>query len=110
MKRSQEIQKIQIELTTLLQNKEYLDITTDLRIFLNKHTLRLTSSGYKLFKKHYESWEFEHPPKKAGQLIELLQKMKFPYYTNSKRLVLFSEEDAFMCKLAGPDGWLESKA
>lgn len=108
-RRSHAIQKIQNNLLVLLKSKEYNDITDDVRIFLNRHTLRLTPNGYKIFKKHYECWEFEHPPNKAGQLIKLLQKMRFPYYTTAKCIVLFSEQDAFMCRLAGPDGWLESK-
>lgn len=108
-RRSHEIQKIQNNLLVLLKSKEYNDITDDVRIFLNKHTMRLTHVGYKILKKYYDCWEFENPPNKAGQLMALLQKMKFPYYTTNKRIVLFSEQDAFMCKLAGPDGWLESK-
>lgn len=109
MRQSQEILTIQNKLVQLLQQYE-LESVTDKRIFLNKKTLRLTSTGYKLFKKHYTCWEFDQPPNKAGQVIELLKKMKYPYYTNSKRIVLFNEQDAFMCKLAGTEGWLSGKS
>jgi hypothetical protein len=109
VKPSIEIAEIQNNLIYLLEGYQNNSDLSDTRIFLNKHTLRLTPIGYKLFKTYYTFWEFEHPPNKAGQLIELLKKMKAPYYTNNKRLVLFTEQDAFMCKLAGTDGWVNSK-
>lgn len=105
-RQSQEITKIQTQILDALQLKE--DIA-NLRLFYNARTLRLTSAGLQIFKKYYDHWEFRDPPMTAGQLLNLLKKMRAPYYTTKNRLILFTEQDAFMCKLAGPKGWLDGK-
>ena len=38
-----------------------------------------------------------------------MRKMTYPYYISRSNLILFSEEDAFMVKLAGMDTWLLGK-
>jgi hypothetical protein len=35
--------------------------------------------------------------------------MKYPYYIDKKKMVLFTEKDAFLAKLAGSQGWLDAK-
>ena len=41
--------------------------------------------------------------------MDLQSKMKHPYYIDKKDMVLFSEKDAFMARLAGTEGWLKGK-
>ena len=78
-------------------------------LFYNNRTLRLTKRGKGLMTKYYEPWSFESPGTSVGNTINLLQKMQFPYYLDNKILVLFTEQDAFMARLAGAQGWLDGK-
>ena len=87
--------------------------TTELEvrdIFYNKHTLRLTGRGKNKLIKTYDNWDIElETQPTSGQLVELFRKMTTPYFLDRDKLILFSEEDAFMCKLAGSTGWLKGK-
>lgn len=79
-------------------------------VFYNRYTLRLTARGKNKLAKLYDNWEFKlesYPTN--GQLLNLFRKMTTPYFIDRERLILFSEEDAFMCKLAGLNGWIEGK-
>ena len=78
-------------------------------IFLNHSTLRLTKRGKGIMCKNYDSWIFESPGTKAQNTLSLLRKMTYPYYIDSKQLILFTEKDAFMARLAGAQGWLDGK-
>jgi len=78
-------------------------------IFLNTKTLRLTKRGKTVMCKYYEYWAFESPGKTAGNTLNLLRKMTYPYYIDNNEMVLFTEKDAFMAKLAGAQGWLDGK-
>jgi hypothetical protein len=51
----------------------------------------------------------ETPGKLAGNLMDLQSKMQHPYYIDKQVMVLFSEQDAFMARLAGTEGWLKNK-
>ena len=79
------------------------------RLFLNTRTLRLTKEGCKALQSIYEHWVVEPPKKTANNMISLMRKMTFPYYIDKKQLVLFTERDAFMAKLAGAQGWIDGK-
>ena len=104
-KRSQEIQKIQAR-TIGLMNRDFLTVK---EVFKNTHTLRLTKYGKNLLSKQYDAYEFESPKLSVNNLINLLRKMKFPYYVDKDVIVLFTEQDAFLAKLAGSQGWLDGK-
>lgn len=84
-------------------------------IFINAKTLRLRKHGMSILIKMYDNYKFDVNRVTTGQLVSLFQKMRHPYYLGpvnkiaGRKLVLFSEQDAFMCKLAGFDGWLEGK-
>lgn len=104
-KRSQEIQKIQAR-TISLMNRDFLTVK---EVFKNTHTLRLTKYGKNLLSKQYDAYEFESPKLSVNNLINLLRKMKFPYYVDKDVIVLFTEQDAFLAKLAGAQGWLDGK-
>jgi len=62
-----------------------------------------------MLSKQYDAYEFESPKLSVNNLINLLRKMKFPYYVDKDVIVLFTEQDAFLAKLAGAQGWLDGK-
>jgi hypothetical protein len=104
-KRSKEIHNIQENILGLL-DRDYL---VSKEIFKNKHTVRLTKYGKNLLSKQFDAYEFESPKLSVNNLINLLRKMKFPYYVDKDVIVLFTEQDAFLAKLAGSQGWLDGK-
>ena len=87
-------------------NRDYLTVK---EVFKNTHTLRLTKYGKNMLSKQYDAYEFEAPKLSVNNLINLLRKMKFPYYVDKDVIVLFTEQDAFLAKLAGSQGWLDGK-
>ena len=102
---SQEIQKIQSDLIRLIK-RDYLKVK---EVFKNTHTLRLTKYGKNLLSKQFDSYQFESPKLSGKNLINLLRKMRYPYYIDKDIIVLFTEKDAFLTKLAGAQGWLDGK-
>jgi hypothetical protein len=77
-------------------------------LFLNKHTLRLRPLGVEMLKKlDYTSYTFEAPNPSGGDLLKLFRKMEYPYYIGKRRVILYSEQDAFMYKLGGYKAWTE---
>jgi hypothetical protein len=105
VKQSQEIHKTQIDLISLIER----DSLTIREIFKNAHTLRLTKYGKNLLSKKFDAYQFESPKLSAKNLINLLRKMRYPYYVDKSIIVLFTEKDAFVVKLAGAQGWLDGK-
>jgi len=100
---------VQTQVVTTLNEMSSVVVTAD-DIFYNEFTIRLTTQGRSRFVKLYDKWEFDLDVQlNAGQLIDLFRKMVYPYYLSTEKLILFSEEDAFMVKLAGVDGWLAGK-
>jgi|15BtaG_2_1085339.scaffolds.fasta_scaffold00177_20 hypothetical protein len=79
-------------------------------IFLNMNTLRLRTKGKNLMLKLYDSYTFKNSKQvKSKHLIQMLKKIKHPYYMGPSYIVLFSETDAFMYKLGGFETWIESQ-
>jgi hypothetical protein len=99
-----ETEKVQSKILDLLDNKY-----TITQVFHNKSTLRLKKHGANVLMKQYEYWEFDPPAKTAGNIISLMRKMTFPYYMDKKKMILFTERDAFMARMAGAQGWLDGK-
>lgn len=79
------------------------------RLFTNIHTLRLTKYGYSVFKRQYDHWDFESPGTSANNMIILHRVMTYPYYIDKDNLILFTERDAFIARLGGPQNWLNGK-
>ena len=102
---SQEIQIVQTSIIDLIE-RDYLKVK---EVFKNTHTLRLTKYGKNLLSKQFDSYEFDSPKLSGKNLINLLRKMKYPYYIDKSIIVLFTEKDAFLTKLAGAQGWLDGK-
>ena len=106
-KRFVEMQKIQIKnsLNLLLMTKIYLQLKQ-----FSKHTdLRLTKARLRLLGKKYDKWVVDPPVPSAGNLIATIKKNEISYYIDKKKMVLFTEQDAFLAKLAGTQGWLDGK-
>lgn len=108
MKQLQEIKETQNRIILSIAEK-FGDKFLSSKLFLNQHTLRLTKLGLNTLKKEYEFWLLDSPGVTAKNIIKLQRKMRYPYYIDAKIIVLFSEEDAFLAKLAGSEQWLDNK-
>lgn len=107
---SEEIELLQGYILRQLQEKYPSENLTVYRIFLNYSTLRLRPLGNVLLSKLYDSYPFkmEKTQKiKSRQLVSLYNKMKYPYFLNKQKIVVYSEQDAFILKLGGFDAWTE---
>lgn len=94
--------------TKILEN---LNIPSDRfkEIFLNSKSLRLTRKGRNMLVRRFDSWQFDEHGLMSRDMIELQRKMTYPYFIDKKMLVLFTERDAFMAKMAGAKGWIDGK-
>lgn len=106
---SEKIDLVQQHITYKLSHALGDDLVRE-KIFLNHSTLRLRKLGRDHMINAYDSWKFTPPEKITARiLLNLFNKMEHPYYLDKRMVVLFSEQDAFMCKMAGFDNWLEGK-
>lgn len=79
------------------------------RIFHHVSGLRLTFHGFLVLKNIFTVYSFELDVKMKAKHHIGLEKMEYPYYLSTKRLVLFSETDAMVIKLhGGLSGFLEN--
>lgn len=100
--------RIQLEISDRLES-EGADIDR-VRLFLNSKTLRLTKQGLSILHKYMGSWTIDIEDKlNTEDLILLLRTVNAPYYLKKDQIILFSEEDAFMARMAGVKGWIKSK-
>ena len=107
-KQSLETAKAQLEISDYLES-EGADIDR-VRLFLNSKTLRLTKHGLSILTKYMGSWTVDMDSElNVEDHILLLRKVRAPYYLKKDQIILFSEEDAFMARLAGVKGWIQSK-
>lgn len=60
-------------------------------------------------RKQFDNWPVDSMDINGKNLINLMRKMTYPYYIDKKVLILFTERDAFMAKLAGAQGWIDGK-
>ena len=63
--------------------------------------LRLSQSGFLIVKKQFTAYSFELPITLMAKHQMALSKMEYPYALRRKRLILFSQMDAMVVKLAG---------
>lgn len=100
--------RIQLEVSDYLE-AEGAEIS-EVRLFLNSKTLRLTRQGHSILHKYMGSWSVDLPEKlNTEDLIMLLRTVDAPYYLKKDQIILFSEQDAFMARIAGVKGWIKSK-
>lgn len=104
MKLSQEVKIAQTKFAESLGYPEQ-----ESTIFLNVHTLRLSKYGRNLLENEYDCWTFDSPGVSSRNIIKLNRVMTYPYYIDKKVLVLFTEKDAFMAKIANAQNWLDGK-
>jgi len=104
-----EMAQIQNSVLDSILNTGHNGINNPRVLFVSPSSLRLTSTGCKLLTNTCKSWTVESPGATAGALMELQDKMIQPYYLDKTIMVLFDERDAFMAKLGGSAGWLQSK-
>jgi len=100
------VSEVQNKILKLLNVEE----TEFKQVFINAKSLRLTRVGRNKMVRKFDSWTFEEHGLKTKAIIDLQRKMVYPYFLDKKMLVLFTERDAFMAKLAGAEGWIDGKS
>jgi hypothetical protein len=70
-------------------------------LFHHPDGLRLSFTGFKNIKKIFTAYSFEMPETLKARHRQGMSKMEYPYFFTSRRLILFSEMDAVVVKLAG---------
>ena len=77
------------------------DIELNKYLFHWPDGLRLSLAGFRIIKKQFTAYSFEMPVTIRAKHQMALAKMEYPYAIWRKRLILFSEMDAMVVKLAG---------
>jgi hypothetical protein len=70
-------------------------------MFHHSDSLRLSYGGYLWMGKMFTAYQFPVPNTLKSKHQIGLSKMEYPYYITPNRLVLFSDTDAMVVKLAG---------
>jgi hypothetical protein len=77
------------------------DLALNKLLFMHIEGLRLSLTGFRLIKKIFTAYSFELPDTIMSRHQRGMSKMEYPYFFTAKRLILFSEMDAMVIKLAG---------
>jgi hypothetical protein len=77
------------------------DLELNHLIFHHPDGLRLTLNGFVQLKRIFTVYSFEMPDNIKSKYQRNLAKLEFPYFFTQRRLILFSEMDAMVVKLAG---------
>tara|TARA_R110000851_G_scaffold263809_1_gene416362 strand:- start:1004 stop:1285 length:282 start_codon:yes stop_codon:yes gene_type:complete len=80
--------------------------------FYAADSLRLRSAGFKLMRIYFDCQEFQHEHSfTAGEILSLSRYLNTPFYINRNKIVLFSNENIVLCKMAGSVAlWLDNFA
>ena len=70
-------------------------------LFHHTYGLRLSLTGFRAVKKIFTAYSFEVPETLKSRHQRGMAKMEYPYFCTPRRLILFSEMDAMVVKLAG---------
>lgn len=70
-------------------------------LFHHSDGLRLSFSGFVIIKSIFTAYSFKMPDTLKSRHQRGMSKIEYPYYFTRSRLVLFSEMDATIVKLAG---------
>lgn len=70
-------------------------------LFHHPDGLRLSLTGFRAVKKIFTAYSFEIPETLKSRHQQGMAKMSYPYFVTSRRLILFSEMDSMVVKLAG---------
>lgn len=81
-----------------------------IEFFIQPDSLRLRAKGYQILRYYFDHEEFLHNRDfLTGEILTLSRHMNAPFYINKNKLVLFSQENIVMCKLAGDvASWLKN--
>ena len=86
----------------------YSDSQLNQLMFRNADGNRLTFPGFLILKNIFTVYSYEIPITIKSRHYIGMEKMEFPYFVTTKRLVLFSEMDAVVIALHdGIEGFLE---
>ena len=81
----------------------------DQLIFRNPSSRRLNFQGFMILKNIFTVYSFEMDITLTARHQIGMDKMEYPYYVTSRRLILFSQMDAMVIKLhGGIKGFLEN--
>ena len=70
-------------------------------LFHHPDGLRLSLTGFIVIKAIFTAYSFEIPDTLKSRHQRGMSKMEYPYFFTARRLILFSEMDAMVVKLAG---------
>ena len=70
-------------------------------LFHHRDGLRLSLTGFRVIKSIFTAYSFEIPETLKSRHQRGMSKMEYPYFFTPRRLILFSEMDAMVVKLAG---------
>jgi len=70
-------------------------------LFHHASGLRLSLTGFRTVKKIFTAYSFEIPETLKSRHRRGMARMEYPYFFTPRRLILFSEMDAMVVKLAG---------
>lgn len=80
---------------------KYTDAQLNAKMFHHSDSLRLTYTGLLMIGTVFESYSFEIPPVFKSKHRIGLARLEYPYYISPVRLIMFSDTDAMVVKLAG---------
>lgn len=86
---------------TFEESEQWDDLQLNTLMFREPDGLRLSLKGFMITKKIFTAYSFEIPVELKSRHRIGMSKMEFPYFLTSRRLVLFSEMDSSVIKLAG---------
>ena len=91
------------------KSADFTDDQLNHLIFHHDSGLRLTYSGFLILKNIFTVYSFEMDDDLKSKHHMGMEKMEYPYYMTSRRLILFSEMDSMVIKLhGGIKGFLEN--
>jgi dGTP triphosphohydrolase len=70
-------------------------------LFHHPEGLRLSLKGFIVVKNIFTAYSFQLPETIKSKHQRVLSKMEYPYFFTKRRLILFSQMDATVIKLAG---------
>lgn len=74
------------------------------KMFIQPQSNRLTAWGCSVLGQIYTNYVFDYnQPLKPKHLLAIARNIKFPFFINDQKLILFSSEDAFLLKICAND-------
>ena len=91
-----------VEIRRILKEYQSVDdVQLNKLLFHHPDGLRLSLTGFRAVKKIFTAYSFEIPETLKSRHRLGMARMEYPYFFTPRRLILFSEIDAMVVKLAG---------